>query len=220
MHKIITIFLLTTILLTTNTAKASDYGAHYSWNEDDQILLSYISNNKKRLISYLINSYDKSKSYRAEIERIFMTEGIPLELIALAAIESNFSPNAVSHAGAVGMWQFMPATGSEIGLKISTTIDERRNWKKSTLAAAKYLKYLSEVHFDDNYELAILAYNAGLGNVKRAIKKNKTTDPWILIQDTSSFKKESRDYLPRVISAIHIFDFIDKQQQNQIAKKD
>lgn len=218
MKKIIIMILMSFIFF--GTANASSYGGHYSWTEEHHILLSYISNNKKSLLSYLINAYDKSKSYRTEIERVFMTEGIPTDLIALAAIESNFSPNAVSHAGAVGMWQFMPATGLEIGLKINTRVDERRNWKKSTLAAARYLKHLAEDYFDGNYELAILAYNAGLGNVKRAIIKNKTTDPWILIQDSNSFKKESREYLPKVVAAIHIFNYIDNKEKTQLAQKD
>jgi membrane-bound lytic murein transglycosylase D len=216
----ITIILVFLAFFTVGKVNAESYGGHYSWTEDHHILLSYISNNKESLLSYLINAYDKSKSYRNEIERVFMTEGVPTELIALAAIESNFSPNAVSHAGAVGMWQFMPETGEEIGLKINSRVDERRNWKKSTVAAARYLKHLAEDHFDNNYELAILAYNAGLGNVKRAIKKNKTTDPWILIQDNSSFYKESREYLPKVVSAIHIFNYIDERNKTQLAQKD
>jgi len=218
MKKIITIILISFLFI--GKAQAEPYGGHYSWTEDHHMLLSYISNNKQSLLSYLIDSYEKSKSYRNEIERVFMTEGVPTELIALAAIESNFSSNAVSHAGAVGMWQFMPETGMEIGLEINDKIDERRNWKKSTVAAARYLKHLAEDHFDNNYELAILAYNAGLGNVKRAIRKNKTTDPWILIQDSSSFKRESREYLPKVISAIHIFSYIDDRNKTQLAQKD
>ena len=126
----------------------------------------------------------------------------------LPAIESSFNPYAVSHAGAEGMWQFMSGTAKDMGL-IKNGIDKRKNWKASTIAAAKYLKWLAEEEFDGDYELAILAYNAGVGKVKNAIKKFKTRDPWKLIQ-YSYFSKESRDYLPKFVTYVHLFYYFER----------
>ena len=215
----ITIILVFIALLTTGKVNAESYGGHYSWTEDHHILLSYISNNKQSLLSYLIGAYDKSKSYRSEIERVFMTEGVPTELIALAAIESNFSPNAVSHAGAVGMWQFMPNTGSEIGLEINSKIDERRNWKKSTVAAARYLKHLAEDHFDNNYELAILAYNAGLGNVKRAIRKTRQRIHGSLYKTVVLFIKNQENTYLKLFQQFIYSVILTKETKHNLLKK-
>ena len=139
-------------------------------------------------------------------------EGVPKELFALAGVESGFNPNAVSNAGATGMWQFMKDTASDMGLRGSGR-DNRKNWEKSTVAAIKYIKYLAEEHFYGDYELAVLAYNAGVGKVKKAILKNQSADVWVLIKDKKTFKKESREYLPKFIAYANYYKYLDQEDK-------
>jgi membrane-bound lytic murein transglycosylase D len=114
---------------------------------------------------------DRSGLYRPYIEQVFAKEGIPSDIIALAMVESQFHPNVRSRAGAVGMWQFMAATGKRYGLRIDQHVDERRDWQKATHAAAQYLRDLNKF-FDGDWALAITAYNMGEYGLERAIAAN------------------------------------------------
>lgn len=109
------------------------------------------------------------KPYFDMMDEILESHGLPKELKYLAVIESNLKTNARSWAGAVGPWQFMPATGRNMGLRITKKVDERRNFVKSTHAASKYLNGLYELYGD--WLLVIAAYNGGPGKVNAAIKK-------------------------------------------------
>ena len=91
---------------------------------------------------------------------------MPLELEYLPVIESAINPNAVSRAGAVGLWQFMPATAKGLGMEINSLVDERRDPRISSRNAARYLKQLHDIYND--WSLAIAAYNCGPGNVNKA----------------------------------------------------
>ena len=126
---------------------------------------SYLKQNNEDLMKI----QERSPSWFKMIDKIFTQQGIPVELKYLAVIESKLKTNAVSHAGAVGPWQFMPATARLLGLKVNSKVDERKNSYKSTVAAGKYLKDLHRM-FDD-WLLVIAAYNAGPGTVLKAIKK-------------------------------------------------
>ena len=136
---------------------------------------------------------DRSAQYISMIHRIFKEHGLPLELSNLAAVESNFNPVARSHARATGMWQFMSYTGKVYDLNQSWWHDERLDPEKSTVAAAKYLKYLFNKF--QNWELALAAYNSGSGTVRKAIRKakakGKNTDFWSL-----RLPRETRGYVP------------------------
>ena len=101
--------------------------------------------------------------YFPMIEDIFDSYGLPVELKYMAVIESALKPNAVSRAGATGMWQFMYSTGRLYGLTINSIVDERRDPVKATHAAAKYLKDMYNIYND--WTLVIAAYNCGPGNV-------------------------------------------------------
>jgi len=127
---------------------------------------------------------------------------MPGELALLPMIESAFQPGATSNRGAAGLWQFIPSTGKYFGLKQNAWYDERRDIRTSTRAALDYLAFLHE-SFDHNWMLALAAYNAGEGTVRRAIQKNlkqgKPTSFWDL-----SLPKETREYVPKFLALAEV----------------
>ncbi|MBL7734640.1 MAG: transglycosylase SLT domain-containing protein [Chitinophagaceae bacterium] len=141
------------------------------------------------------------KPYFNLMENILVEHGLPIELKYLAVIESKLQSKAVSWAGAVGPWQFMPATAKAYGLKITKGRDERTDYHKSTVAAARYLKYLFN-EFED-WLLVIAAYNGGPGYVYNAIKKSKSRNFWAL---QNYLPAESRNHVKKFISAHYIFE--------------
>lgn len=157
----------------------------------------YTTKNKKHLMSIR----DKGLPIFKIIDDIFVQHELPIELKYLSVIESQLKTSAVSHAGAAGPWQFMPATARNYGLKITQYKDERRDYVKSTHAAAKYLKYLYN-EFGD-WLLVIAAYNSGPGYVYSAIKKSKSRNFWDL---QYYLPQESRNHVKKFISAHYIYE--------------
>jgi membrane-bound lytic murein transglycosylase D len=133
------------------------------------------------------------------IEDIFDSYGLPTELKYMAVIESALNPNAVSRAGATGLWQFMFSTGKLYGLTINSIVDERRDPVKATHAAARYLKDLYGI-FND-WGLVIAAYNCGPGNVNKAIRRSgNKKDYWEIFY---RLPRETRGYLPMYVAAAY-----------------
>ncbi|HEV3221530.1 MAG TPA: lytic transglycosylase domain-containing protein [Puia sp.] len=141
------------------------------------------------------------RSYFKLIDGILDQYGLPYELKYLAVIESNLKPNALSWAGAVGPWQLMPSTARCLGLKVNRKVDERKNYYKSTKAAAIYLRDLY-TEFGD-WLLVIAAYNGGTGNVYRAIKKSNSRDFWQL---QYYLPIESRNHVKKFIGTQYTFE--------------
>ena len=127
---------------------------------------------------------------------------MPGELALLPMIESNFQPGAISHRGAAGLWQFIPSTGRIYGLKQDAWYDGRRDIKASTDAALNYLSFLHK-EFDNNWMLALAAYNAGEGAVHRAIKRNKRAGKPITFWDLQ-LPKETREYVPKFLALAQV----------------
>ena len=131
-----------------------------------------------KFASTLENVKDKSRPQLEMIEAILEKNNLPKELKYLAVIESYLQNGARSRAGAVGPWQFMPATARNMGLQVNRRVDERRNLAKSTQAASRYLQMLYSMYGD--WLLVIAAYNGGPGKVNAAIKKSGSNDFWAL----------------------------------------
>ncbi|HEX2683708.1 MAG TPA: transglycosylase SLT domain-containing protein, partial [Ferruginibacter sp.] len=160
-------------------------------NEDEALL--YIEKFAMNRRSYLINMYNRSTSFFAKAGAILQEFELPQELKILVALESAFNGNAVSRAGAVGYWQIMDVVAREYGLKYvskggsvkrtkgkkglrAIARDDRKNFDKSTYAAARYLKDRSK-NLNGNLLLMVASYNCGVGNVWEAIKKSGLDNP-------------------------------------------
>ncbi len=127
---------------------------------------------------------------------------LPEELKYLPLIESGLSPRIISRAGAGGLWQFMRATGRELGLEQNQFIDERFHPEKSTEAACKYLKQLHNIFGD--WEMALAAYNCGPGNVRRAIRRTGKNDFWGIYP---VLPKETRNYVPQFVAMVYLMNY-------------
>jgi membrane-bound lytic murein transglycosylase D len=137
--------------------------------------------------------------YLPRIREVFAEEGIPRDLAYVPIVESAFRPAALSRAKAKGVWQFMPATGRQFGLKQDWWVDERSNPDKATRAAAQYLRSLYETFQDWNLTLA--AYNVGPGRLRRSLDRNDTNDFWELV-GRAALPRETRNYVPMIHAAI------------------
>jgi membrane-bound lytic murein transglycosylase D len=144
----------------------------------------------------------RSGRYLPLMRRIFREEGLPQDLAYLAMVESGFNTNAYSWAHAVGPWQFIESTGKGFGLQNGWWLDERRDFEKSTRAAAMYLKNLYQ-RFDGIWYLAVASYNSGAGKISRAIKKYKTRDFWELSRG-KYLKDETKNYVPKLLAVLRI----------------
>ena len=154
--------------------------------------------------SPLRNVLALSQYYFPIIEEELAAAGLPLELRYLPIIESNLSIRATSRMGAVGLWQFMPATGKNLGLEINSLVDERCDVLKSTRAACKFLAYLYKVYGD--WTLAIAAYNCGPGNVNRAL--TRAGESCKTFWDIYDFlPRETRGYVPKYIAAAYAYTY-------------
>ncbi len=137
---------------------------------------AYIKKYMHKEREYIKLMFRRGKSYMPIAERILDKYDVPPEFQVLPALESNFNAHAVSPAGAVGYWQFMPELAREYGLKIGGKYDERKNFTKSTIAAAKFFRDQLEQYNDDPL-LVVAAYNSGPGRVNYAIRKSGAKDP-------------------------------------------
>ncbi len=134
-------------------------------------------------------------------------EKMPLELQYLPVIESALNPNAVSRAGAAGLWQFMPATATGLGLEVNSLVDQRRDPRLSSRMAVRYLKQLYDIYGD--WSLAIAAYNCGPGNVNKALRRagGGKKDYWEIY---NYLLAETRGYVPAFIAANYVMNYYHK----------
>jgi membrane-bound lytic murein transglycosylase D len=165
-------------------------------------VLRYVELFQGRLREFLTEGLSRGVQYLPMIQQTFRAEGLPLDLAYIPLIESAFKTSALSRAKARGVWQFMPATGRENGLRADWYLDERSDPAKSTQAAAKYLKTLFGM-FED-WHLAMASYNGGPGRVKRALTRSRKNDFWQLTSTTRYLPRETREYVPMILAAVII----------------
>lgn len=140
--------------------------------------------------------------YFPVFEEALARHGLPMELKYLAVVESALNPAARSRAGAVGLWQFMPATGKQYGLTVDSYVDQRHELYQSTDAACRYLKDLYRI-FND-WELAMAAYNCGPGNVNKAMRRSGGKHDYWQVYDW--LPRETRGYVPAFIAVNYIMN--------------
>jgi membrane-bound lytic murein transglycosylase D len=128
---------------------------------------------------------------------------LPLEIKYLAIVESALQPKAKSKVGAGGLWQFMPETGKQYKLKITTYVDERHDPIKSTEAACHYMMNMYEIFGD--WSLVLASYNCGPSNVSKAIRRSGgKTDYWEI---RKYLPRETANYLPAFLATMYIYEF-------------
>ena len=140
----------------------------------------------------------KSGRYISEMKAQFRRAGLPSDLVWLSMIESGHNPTIVSPAGAVGLWQFMAASGRMYGLTVDRWVDERRDPARATQAAVRFLSDLYQRF--GNWELAMGAYNMGYAGMSRAVEKYNTNDYWALSRMESGIPWETTLYVPKIVA--------------------
>lgn len=177
----------------------------------NQVVRSYINMYVQRRRDLVESMLGMSLYYMPIFEQALERKGLPLELRYLPVIESALNPDAVSRAGATGLWQFMLPTARGLGLEINTLVDERRDPYASSEAAATYLKQLYDMYND--WSLAIAAYNCGPGNVNKALRrasgdseeiKDEKKDFWEIY---NYLPAETRGYVPAFIAANYVMNY-------------
>jgi membrane-bound lytic murein transglycosylase D len=144
---------------------------------------------------------ERGDRYFPMMDSIFNLYHLPTELKYLAVVESELKATAVSRVGAVGPWQLMAGTARDLSLKVKGKYDERRNYSKSTVAAAKYLRDL--YHQFGDWLLVIASYNSGPGKVLTAIKKSGSHNFWVL---QNYLPAETRGHVKRFIATHYYFE--------------
>lgn len=162
--------------------------------------IEYFAERRRKTIA---QSLGLGQHYFPYFEEVLSKHGIPLVFKYLPVIESNMNPFAGSHMGATGMWQFMLRTGNHFGLDVNDYFDERRDPYLSTEAAATYLSELYEIYGD--WLLVLAAYNAGPGNVNKAIGlSGGKTNFWEIRQYLPT---ETQNYIPKFTACLFVMHY-------------
>ena len=156
----------------------------------------YTVGRSKNMVS-ILRRFDR---YRPQFEKTFAKYGVPKDFVMLSIVESAVNPKAVSHAGAVGMWQIMKSAASQYGLRVNDAVDDRLDVAKATDAAARILR--------DNYRrfgdwgMAVMAYNCGAGRMEKAVAA--CGDDLTYENLYANLPRETRDYLPALVAAMFV----------------
>lgn len=208
-HLSVLCLLISTQVLWADTTLDADIQNRVE-NLNSSVDIRYTAEVKNRINQYTVRQREASSTILGRVniyfplfEKVLRERQLPEDLKYLAVIESGLNPNALSKAGAAGLWQFMKPTARMQGLKVSKYIDERRDPVESTYAAADYLEYLYG-KFDD-WTLALAAYNCGPGNVRKAIRRSGGKTTYWEIQ--RYLPKETRKYIPKFIAMSYMLNY-------------
>ncbi len=165
----------------------------------ENIIKSFLKNRKR--------SYERlmaiSEYYFPMFEAALAKYDVPLEIKYLAVVESALNPHAKSRVGATGLWQFMFATGKQYNLDVSSYIDERSDPLKATEAACQYLSNMFKIFGD--WDLVLASYNAGPGNVSKAIRRSGGQQNYWNIR--KNLPKETQGYVPAFLATMYIYEY-------------
>jgi membrane-bound lytic murein transglycosylase D len=147
------------------------------------------------------------------IEQVLTQEGVPTQVAALPFVESMFNAEARSYAGAVGLWQLMPGTARDLGMKISKQLDERRDILKATRIAARVLQ--QNYRLLGSWPLAITGYNYGPYGVQHAVTKVGSTDLMALIAayDNEAWGFAAKNFYAEFLAVLRVLDDV-KDSEN------
>jgi len=174
--------------------------------ELNERVFSFIQYFTVRNREYIKMVLARKEQYFPMYEEILKNHGMPSEIQFLSIVESGLDPKIKSPVGAMGLWQFMPATGREYGMLVNPDIDDRMDPEQSTEGAAKYLKALYRMF--GNWEVALAAYNCGPGNVRKAIRKSGGKTTFWGIYD--HLPKETRSYVPQFQAMLYILNHLEE----------
>lgn len=174
------------------------YDFPVTMNRQVEFYLDFFQNKQPKIFARWLS---RSGRYLPMIKKHLQEAGLPSDLCYLPMIESGYSLTATSTASAVGPWQFMQGTGKDYGLTIDSYVDERRDPEKATRSAISYLTRL----YDEfgSWHLAVAAYNAGEGTIRKAIRNHNTNNFWELA-GSQYLQLETKRYVPKLIAAIII----------------
>mgnify|MGYP005748647035 FL=1 len=183
--------------------KAMDTKMSFELNDRIFSFIQYFTVRNRDYTKMVLARKDK---FFPMFEETMRKHEMPEEIEFLSIIESGLDPQIKSRVGAMGLWQFMPATGRMYGMHVNHDIDDRMDPEMSTDAAAKYLKSLYRMF--GNWEVALAAYNCGPGNVRKAIRRSggKTTF-WEIY---NYLPKETRGYVPQFQAMLYILNHLEE----------
>ncbi|WP_170180273.1 lytic transglycosylase domain-containing protein [Desulfoglaeba alkanexedens] len=159
----------------------------------------YVSIYKNRGRKGFQESLERCWAYLPIMAEILQRSGLPTELVYVPLVESSFRKKAESQKGAAGFWQLMPTTAQAMGLRVDGWVDERLDPIMATEAAARYLKLLYDRF--GSWPLALAAYNAGSGTVRKAIRRHRTDDFWEL-SARGGLPPQTRAFVPKIFAAV------------------
>ena len=171
----------------------------FTFNTKVKRCINVYGKNRRQMLSKVMGM---AELYFPMFEEELEKNDLPMELKYLPIVESALNNTVRSRAGAVGMWQFMYRTGKYLGLEINSFVDERRDPVKSTKAAVQYLSYLHGIY--DDWLLALAAYNAGPGNVNKAIRRTGGKKNFWAIQ--YGLPRETRNYVPSFMAVAYLLN--------------
>ncbi len=178
----------------TRPDPAIQFDVQIPFNERVADALAYLQTVARKPFSQYLS---RSSRYVPLMRQILKKQGVPQDLVYLPLIESGFNPHAYSYAHAVGPWQFITSTGRLYDLDVNYFVDERRDFVKSTYAAANFLSDLFAQY--NSWELALAAYNGGPGRISRAMKRQDTKDFWEM-----KLRQQTENYVPLFAAAVMI----------------